>query len=73
MINIREKGVLKSYDAIKGYGFITRAVGKDAFVFFNDFINDNDAGALIGSLVEFDILDVPGTKGPRAKNVSIVG
>ena len=72
MNNSRAIGVLKSYDAVRGYGFIEREKGKDVFVYFDEFKDDGgDASALVGSQVEFDVVE--GGKGPRAKNVKIIG
>lgn len=65
-------GFLKVYDVLKGFGFIQREKGKDVFVRYVDFLEkDRDSGALIGSKVEFDVTQGP--RGPRAKNVRIVG
>lgn len=71
MGNETHQGKLKTYDPVKGYGFITREIGKDVFVYFDDFAGvDGDSGAIVGSFVQFNIVDSP--KGPRAKNVRIV-
>lgn len=68
----RFTGVLKAYNPIKGFGFITRDKGKDVFVYFDDFESkDKDAGAIIGVTVEFNIEQR--NKGPVAKNVLIIG
>lgn len=66
-------GILKVYDPIKGYGFITRPAGRDVFVFYSDFEKNEDASALIGTQVQFEIVEKPGGKGPKALNVKILG
>ncbi len=74
MNNIRQRGILKVYDVVKGCGFIRREIGKDVFVHFSEFVDkDGDAGAIIGSIVEFDLRLPENPKGPRAKKVTIVG
>ena len=71
MLKPRQIGILKVYDPIKGYGFITRPVGKDVFVFYDDFLS-GDISVGIGSQVEFDVIDKPGGKGPKAVNVKLI-
>jgi CspA family cold shock protein len=67
----RENGVLKTYDPIKGYGFITREKGKDVFLFYADFSeSQSEAAAVAGSRLEFEVETTQ--KGPRARNVVIV-
>ena len=67
-------GTLNAYDPIKGIGFIRREAGKDVFVHFSDFVGeDRDAKATLGSMVKFELENPVNPKGPRAKNVSIVG
>jgi CspA family cold shock protein len=74
MSDERLRGILKTYNVVKGFGFISREKGKDIFVLFNDFISaDADASALIGSDVEFELVSPAPLKGPRAKNVRVVG
>jgi CspA family cold shock protein len=72
MSNERHVGILKTYDPIRGFGFISRDKGKDVFVYFDDFKSeDGDAGAIVGSAVEYRI--ELRNKGPVAKDVHIVG
>ncbi|NHQ85267.1 cold shock domain-containing protein [Iodobacter sp. HSC-16F04] len=66
-------GTLKVYDAIKGFGFISREQGRDVFVYYEDFTDKNtDASAMIGCIVSFELYDPISPKGPKAKNVSII-
>lgn len=66
----REIGILKVYDPVKGFGFISREIGKDVFVFYQDFTADGDARAVPGATVEFSVKT--GGKGPRAHGVTVV-
>ena len=68
------KGTLNAYDPVKGVGFIRREKGRDVFVHFADFVGDDrDAKAMLGSIVEFQLECPSSPKGPRAKNVQVVG
>lgn len=62
----REFGVIKTFDAFKGYGFIRRPRGKDVFVFYPD-IEEDDRLLAEGDSVSFRVEMAP--KGPRAKEV----
>jgi CspA family cold shock protein len=68
------RGVLNAYDPIKGVGFIRREHGKDVFVHYSDFTGDDrDAKATLGAMVDFQLEQPSNPKGPRARNVSIIG
>ncbi|WP_395687207.1 retron Se72 family effector protein [Caenimonas koreensis] len=58
-------GVIKVYYPIKGYGFITRASGKD--VFFYRTSTEKEECLIEGSTVTFQIEMTE--KGPKAINV----
>jgi CspA family cold shock protein len=62
----REFGVIKTFDAFKGFGFIRRQRGKDVFVFYPD-IEEDDRLLAEGDSVSFRVEKAP--KGPRAKEV----
>lgn len=67
MANQEETGVVKWFDAQKGYGFITRSSGEDIFVHFSN-VEEPDAKSLQeGDRVVFEV--GPGRKGPAAHNV----
>ena len=67
----RESGTVKWFDAKKGYGFISREQGEDAFVHHSS-INGNGFRSLQeGQKVEFDV--TKGQKGLQAENVSTLG
>ncbi|WP_405121470.1 retron Se72 family effector protein [Pseudomonas petroselini] len=62
-------GVVTTFDAFKGYGFIRRAEGKDVFFFYDD-IEDEGRDINVGDRVTFIIEKAP--KGPKAKGVKKV-
>jgi len=65
---VREKGVVKWFNAAKGYGFIQRSTGEDVFVHFSA-INMNGYKTLDeGCEVEFDVKKGP--KGLQAEHVT---
>ncbi|RKR78196.1 CspA family cold shock protein [Marinobacter nauticus] len=59
-------GVVRTFDSIKGFGFIRRESGKDVFVFYDDILT-RDRVLVEGDKVEFEIENMP--KGPRARKV----
>ncbi|MFK3704012.1 putative cold-shock DNA-binding protein [Raoultella sp. BIGb0138] len=65
-------GLVKWFNADKGFGFITPADGsKDIFVHFSAIQSDDFRTLFEGQKVEFVIGS--GAKGPAATNVAIVG
>uniref|UniRef100_UPI003F4FC05F cold shock domain-containing protein n=1 Tax=Caballeronia sp. LjRoot34 TaxID=3342325 RepID=UPI003F4FC05F len=68
---MRVTGRLKVYDPVKGFGFITVEKGKEVFVNYQEFDGASDAAVVTGLLLEFDLVEA--AKGPRARNVKIVG
>ena len=65
-----EYGIVKVFHPLKGFGFIERTKGKDVFVMFADIIDD-DSTFIEGAHVSFNVEQAE--KGPRAKNVRLVG
>ena len=61
------KGVVKWFDADKGYGFISSAEGKDIFVHFSAIQSEGYKTLAEGDQVEFDVKD--GDRGPQAASV----
>jgi cold shock protein len=53
---VREKGIVKWFNAAKGFGFIQRSTGDDVFVHFS-------------AQVEFEVKQGP--KGLQAENVTV--
>ncbi len=63
-----EKGTVKWFNGSKGYGFITREEGEDAFVHFNAIEGDGYKSLDEGDQVQFEIEQGP--KGLQASKVS---
>jgi CspA family cold shock protein len=61
------KGVVKWFDADKGYGFISSAEGKDIFVHFSAIQTEGYKTLAEGDQVEFDVKN--GDRGQQAANV----
>jgi cold shock protein len=65
---VREKGVVKWFNAAKGYGFIQRSTGEDVFVHYSALQMDGYRTVDEGSEVEFEVKQGP--KGLQAENVT---
>ena len=65
---VREKGVVKWFNAAKGYGFIQRASGEDVFVHFSAIQMSGYRTLEEGAEVEFEVKRGP--KGLQAENVN---
>jgi CspA family cold shock protein len=63
-------GVVKFFDAQKGYGFISREGGEDVFVHYSSIAGSGYRSLEQGQQVEFDI--GPGRKGDEAQNVRVI-
>ncbi len=66
----REQGVVKWFNASKGFGFIQRQSGEDVFVHFSAITMDGYKSLAEGELVEFEVKQGP--KGLQAENVTKV-
>lgn len=64
---MREQGVVKWFNATKGYGFIRRESGEDVFVHFSAIEGDGYKSLNEGQPVEFEV--VRGPKGLQAARV----
>ncbi len=64
----REQGVVKWFNAAKGYGFIQRQSGEDVFVHFSAIQMDGYKSLTEGQAVEFEVKQGP--KGYQAENVT---
>ncbi|GAB4410367.1 MAG: cold-shock protein [Anaerolineae bacterium] len=67
----RLTGVVKWFNAQKGYGFIAREGGPDVFVHYTAIVGSGYRNLNEGDQVEFSITDGP--KGPQASEVKRVG
>ena len=60
-------GIVKWFNARKGYGFVTTDDGRDIFVHYASISGDGYKTLTEGETVSFDIVE--GEKGLRAENV----
>ena len=67
---VKEKGIVKWFNAAKGYGFIQRSSGDDVFVHFSAIQSNGYRSLDEGAEVEFEVKQGP--KGLQAENVSRV-
>jgi CspA family cold shock protein len=65
-----EQGLVKWFNAKKGYGFITRETGEDIFVHYSGIVGDGYKKLNEGEKVQFEIEETD--KGPQATSVSKV-
>jgi len=63
-------GIVKFFNAEKGYGFISREQGDDVFVHFSNIQMNGYRTLEQGQHVEFDV--APGRKGEEAQNVRVI-
>ncbi len=61
------KGIVKWFNASKGFGFLEQDNGNDIFVHYSAIQSDNYKTLDEGAQVQFDVVD--GQKGPSAANV----
>jgi len=66
----KEQGVVKWFNASKGYGFIQRQSGEDVFVHFSAIQSGGYRSLEENQRVEFDITQ--GQKGPQAERVRVL-
>lgn len=64
-----EQGVVKWFNASKGYGFLERDSGGDVFVHYSAIKSDGFRTLDEGQRVQFQV--VQGEKGPQAQDVTI--
>ena len=64
------KGIVKWFNPLKGYGFITAEGGADVFVHFSEIKCEGFKTLKENAEVEFDLST--GDKGPQATNVMVV-
>ncbi len=64
---MKEKGLVKWFNAAKGYGFIQRSSGEDVFVHYSAIQTSGYRTLDNGAEVEFEVKQGP--KGLQAENV----
>ena len=64
------QGIVKFFNAEKGFGFILREQGDDVFVHFSNIQGSGYKSLDEGQRVEFDV--APGRKGEEAQNVRVI-
>ena len=67
---MKEKGIVKWFNAAKGFGFIQRSTGDDVFVHFSAIAASGYRSLDEGAEVEVEVKQGP--KGLQAENVSRV-
>lgn len=68
---MRERGLVKWFNAAKGYGFIQRSTGEDVFVHYSAISMNGYRTLDNGVEVEFEVKQGP--KGLQAENVVRLG
>lgn len=63
----KEQGIVKWFNAAKGYGFIERDEGEDVFVHYNAIVGEGYKNLDEGQRVEFTVVEAD--KGPQAQDV----
>lgn len=64
---MKERGIVKWFNAAKGYGFIQRSSGEDVFVHHSAIVMEGYRTLENGAQVEFEVRQGP--KGLQAENV----
>ena len=67
---MRESGIVRVFDPLKGFGFIRREKGKDVFFFYSEILEE-DRLLFVGDVVTFNVEIKP--KGPRAFDIKKEG
>jgi cold shock protein len=67
---VRERGIVKWFNAAKGFGFIQRSTGEDVFVHYSAIATNGYRSLDNGVEVEFEVKQGP--KGLQAENVAAV-
>ena len=66
----RERGIIKWFDEIKNYGFITPDIGGKDIFFHRTDLEMLEQTIENGARVEYEVS--PGAKGPQAKKITAV-
>ena len=68
VVEVKEQGTVKWFNASKGFGFIQRQTGEDVFVHFSAIQMDGYKSLNEGQSVDFEVKKGP--KGLQAENVT---
>jgi cold shock protein len=66
----RERGIVKWFDEVKNYGFITPDIGGKDIFFHRSDLETLEQTIENGNRVEYEV--EPGTKGPQAKKITAI-
>jgi cold shock protein len=66
----RERGIVKWFDEVKNYGFITPDIGDKDLFFHRTDVETIEQTVENGARVEYEVS--PGTKGPQAKKIAVI-
>lgn len=66
------RGVIKWFNNVKGYGFLTGQDGRDFFVHHSDLRCDRKMRDSLKGGEEVDFEESAGPKGPKAVNIRLV-
>lgn len=66
------KGIVKWFNAEKGFGFVSQESGPDVFVLFTAIQSQGFKSLNEGDQVEFETEPGKNGKGPQAKNLRVV-
>ncbi|WP_299429657.1 cold-shock protein [uncultured Meiothermus sp.] len=66
------KGIVKWFNAEKGFGFVSQESGPDVFVHFTAIQSQGFKSLNEGDQVEFETEPGKNGKGPQAKNLRVV-
>jgi CspA family cold shock protein len=67
-----EQGTVKWFNPTKGYGFILRENGGEAFVHYSEILANGYRNLMEGERVEFEVVE-NGPKGARATQITVIG
>jgi CspA family cold shock protein len=66
------KGIVKWFNAEKGFGFVSQESGPDVFVHFTAIQSQGFKSLNEGDQVEFETEPGKNGKGPQAKNLRVI-
>ncbi|MCX7783627.1 MAG: cold-shock protein [Meiothermus sp.] len=66
------KGIVKWFNAEKGFGFVSQEIGPDVFVHFTAIQSQGFKSLNEGDQVEFETEPGKNGKGPQAKNLRVI-